>query len=151
MAKKARKLPEMTAPEPVWGHYQSAMSQLLRKSPPAYGQVDSWGSWQNLAVGWSKPRLILIDMHSCLCFYHCLCLCQTSSNASYPTFTFLGLKVVWSIVFWNPSLSILKQAPFGEYFLAHSLPVLIWWPLGYKELEGFQKTCLIVYFSQQIE
>ena len=56
-------------------------------------------------------------MHSCLCFYHCLCLCQTSSNASYPTFKFLGLKVVWSVVFWNPSHSILKQAPFGEYFL----------------------------------
>ena len=27
------------------------MSHLLRISPPAYGQVVSWGSWPNLEVG----------------------------------------------------------------------------------------------------
>ena len=50
-AKEARKWPEMTSPEQVWARHQSKMSHLLRISPPAYGQVVSWGSWPNLKVG----------------------------------------------------------------------------------------------------
>ena len=49
-AKEARKRPEMTSPKPVWARHQSKMSHLLRKSPPAYGQMNSRGSWPNLVV-----------------------------------------------------------------------------------------------------
>ena len=49
-SKEFRKRPEITSPEPVWSRYQSEMSQLLRKTPPANRQVNSWGSWPNLVV-----------------------------------------------------------------------------------------------------
>ena len=49
-SKEFRKRPEITSPEPVWSRYQSEMSLLLRKTPPSYRQMNSWGSWPNLVV-----------------------------------------------------------------------------------------------------
>ena len=46
----------MTSIVPVRGHYQSEMSELLRKSSHASRLVDSWGYGPNLAQGPIKSQ-----------------------------------------------------------------------------------------------
>ena len=168
---------------------------MLRKSSPAYWQVDSWGPWPNLGLGrfygqknpinglkcpllspfeaaishwcvncsgnlllhmdkWflgvlAKPCSGQKQAHiNLLGFKSCLINC---SNTSYPTITFLGLNVVWSIVFWNPSHSILKQAPLVNTFW-HT--VSLYWSGDHLVIrngkDSKRHTCLIVFFSHQL-